>query len=282
MHIVHFLQLTSAGLLLAVSVPSQTDRFQPSEPLLVDTKADWQTQIAQVIALDEYLYNLDGGTAQAPNRGQGLRSTISSEGLVLEPRNGGVWRLRLNTASFGAKDDPKPLAVGQLQVSGNRVELARGPLIEWYVNDQRGIEHGWTLLDAPSKDAWIGLEISGMQLVISDDGLGGSYRTADGQVRVRMAGLRAWDADGLPVPARFEAGRDGAGVRVDLRGARLPVTVDPVLTGPAWLVESNQAGAALGFAVASAGDVNGDGISDVVVGVPNYDNGQNDEGRAYV
>ena len=34
--------------------------------------------------------------------------------------------------------------------------------------------------------------------------------------------------------------------------------------------------------VGTAGDVNGDGYADVIVGVPNYDEGQEDEGRAYV
>jgi len=34
--------------------------------------------------------------------------------------------------------------------------------------------------------------------------------------------------------------------------------------------------------VATAGDVNGDGYSDVIVGAEQYDNGEADEGRAFV
>jgi hypothetical protein len=49
-----------------------------------------------------------------------------------------------------------------------------------------------------------------------------------------------------------------------------------------WTAESNQASASFGWSVSTAGDVNGDGYSDVIVGSPNYDNGQTDEGRAYV
>ena len=46
--------------------------------------------------------------------------------------------------------------------------------------------------------------------------------------------------------------------------------------------EGDQDEAYLGWSVGSAGDVNGDGFSDVVVGAPNYDDGQTDEGRVTV
>jgi hypothetical protein len=51
---------------------------------------------------------------------------------------------------------------------------------------------------------------------------------------------------------------------------------------PAWSFESNLAGAELGSSVATAGDVDGDGYSDVIVGARELTNGQTEEGRAYV
>ena len=47
-------------------------------------------------------------------------------------------------------------------------------------------------------------------------------------------------------------------------------------------LESDDAGAALGYSVVSAGDVNGDGYADVIVGAPFYDDGEVDEGAAFV
>jgi hypothetical protein len=58
--------------------------------------------------------------------------------------------------------------------------------------------------------------------------------------------------------------------------------VDPVPTRSPWKVEGDQAGAFFGSSVGTAGDVNGDGYGDAIVGAYYYDNGQNDEGRAFV
>jgi hypothetical protein len=59
-------------------------------------------------------------------------------------------------------------------------------------------------------------------------------------------------------------------------------SADGLETTAAWRVESDLIGAFFGWSVASAGDVNGDGYSDVVVGAYHYDNGESHEGRAYV
>ena len=49
------------------------------------------------------------------------------------------------------------------------------------------------------------------------------------------------------------------------------------------VIESDQADALLGWSVSTAGDVNGDGFADIIVGAPTYyDIGEPSEGAAFV
>lgn len=59
-----------------------------------------------------------------------------------------------------------------------------------------------------------------------------------------------------------------------------PASAD--LAPGAWFPKGGQAGALFGSSVAPAGDVNRDGYGDVLVGAPGFDNGQADEGRAFL
>lgn len=53
-------------------------------------------------------------------------------------------------------------------------------------------------------------------------------------------------------------------------------------TTPAWIFESNQASAQLGFSVAGNCDFNKDGYKDVIIGANLFDNVQTNEGRVFV
>jgi hypothetical protein len=51
---------------------------------------------------------------------------------------------------------------------------------------------------------------------------------------------------------------------------------------PAWAAEGDQINAGYGTSVAFAGDTNGDGLSEILVGAPRFANGQDQEGRVWV
>jgi len=85
-------------------------------------------------------------------------------------------------------------------------------------------------------------------------------------------GLAVWDANGTPLKAWFklEEGSKALRIMVDDEHAVYPVTVDPVSTTVERQL-NNLGVSKFGRCASSAGDLNGDGYSDVVVGAP-FDN----------
>ncbi len=98
----------------------------------------------------------------------------------------------------------------------------------------------------------------------------------------RYSNLLVRDSLGAEVSARFEVGPGHIDIVLDDREAVYPLTVDPILTTAAWTQQSDQNNAQMGRSVAPAGDVNGDGFSDVIVGTWLWDNGQSNEGKASI
>jgi len=76
---------------------------------------------------------------------------------------------------------------------------------------------------------------------------------------------------------QYTAGESREGVAFVFRGD--PNGIDPA---PPWIGQINQANASFGQALATAGDVNGDGYSDIVIGAPAYDDAATDQGAAFV
>ena len=75
----------------------------------------------------------------------------------------------------------------------------------------------------------------------------------------------------------YDHGQTNEGVSVVYHGSAAGLALIP-----SWMGESNQADAYFGYSVGTAGDVNGDSFSDVIVGIPGYTNGQTSEGAVAV
>ncbi|MBK8283768.1 MAG: FG-GAP repeat protein [Ahniella sp.] len=155
-----------------------------------------------------------------------------------------------------------------------------------YAGDINGDGFGDILVGAPNFDATLSNE-GAMYLY-----LGGAIvdATADavlvgGQASAflgwTVAGAGDLNGDGFADIAGGAIGFDASGasngglVRVFFGGASFDTTPDANLL-------SGQTDGRMGSGLASAGDINGDGFSDLIVGANEFDNGQLNEGRVFI
>ena len=258
--------------------------------------AGWPAQAQAEIRQSEYRATvltearIDGAAhaVRAVNRAHNFRLTFTPEGVRVTPRTrtDPDWSWGLQLTGIGRAGDLRRPEAASVRVDGKRVELVRGRLTEWYVNDERGLEQGFTL-----EEPWPGADD---ELVVCMAVTGSlrpkmeaghraiGFAPPGGATVLRLGQLLARDATGRELPVRFGLADGGVEITVATTGARYPIVIDPLATAAAWTATVDKEGAYFGTSVAGAGDVNGDGYDDVIVGAPDFDNGLGGEGAVFV
>ena len=200
------------------------------------------------------------------------------------------WHWRYQFSSLARDAGSQRVGRATVSAQGSTITLEHsGGIKEWYKNAPSGIEQGFEIRERP-----LGTQAGELVLrgavetdlsLISGDATSLIFGRTD-EALVRYAELVVFDATGKTIPSRlsFEKGLGGGqlALHIDDSQATYPVTVDPVTSSPLWTKNGAAITNQFGFSVASAGDVNGDGFVDVVVGAPNYSNGLADEGAVYL
>jgi hypothetical protein len=275
---------------------------------------------------------------RASNRAHKLRAVFGSGGIRVtvenagpgSPRNSeagfhspqpaagdGQWEWGLALTGYGYEGSVRPVPAAEPAAGGNRIEYHRGqpqggqpqglPLLtEWYVNDEQGLEQGFTLYAPPTPYSVerrtfalpvpLVLEMAldtDLTPRLVDGGQAILFRNAGDKVVLRYASLYVTDATGRPLPAHFELTEQATASRftfyvshsthhvlrivVDDHNAVYPLTVDPLLTSPAAKLTASDGAAddGFGYAVAISGDT-------VVVGAHGDDDNGDDSGSAYI
>ena len=247
-------------------------------------EASWLARAQQHIREREYWASPSRDGLQAPNRAHNLRTYFGPEGARVHERTAAdsppLVEIRLQ--AIGRTEALEPVGPGEVTSEANRVEIQRDGLVEWYLNSPEGLEQGFTLEEKPPGDANLHLAIAfpGAEIALRGD----SVVLETAARRLRYGKLEVRDATGRVVPSRFApAGSASVHLVVEDADAIYPVTVDPLLSATAdSQLESDQSGANMAWSVAGAGDVNGDGLSDILVGAPFFDAGELFEGAAFV
>ena len=251
------------------------------------------------------------------NYAQGLSSFVSKDGWEIVPRPLTVdhkdlskhkqeltkkerdapawyWRYRFLAITRGAASTKR--AAPSIHDENTTVYLNYPNVVtEWYKNSKQGIEQGFEIKERPHTTNKGELVIVGdikTDLTVLNPNKDKIGFTKNGTEVFQYAGLKVVDASGKTLPSwlsyvatktKTKTKRsDELHIHIDDREALYPITVDPLASSPAWSAESNQVSAQFGYSVAGAGDVNGDGYTDALIGAYNYSNGASSEGRVYL
>ncbi len=219
----------------------------------------------------------DPKTLQARNRGQQWRTRFDGRGFVTQPDAGGwEWGLELQSYGFTGCEYNLSAKKPDVRTTGDRVTYDWDATIqEWFVNDKRGLEHGFTIRERPSiratgaagnsakapsslrsagalQDAIATTDNSRLTFTLAvrgslrpeveANGSGVRFVDAKGATVINYSGLKVWDADGRVLPSHFTAADTQhptvLTLSVDERDARYPLTIDP-LAQQAYLKASN-------------------------------------------
>lgn len=193
-----------------------------------------------------------GGGFTADNPRHGFSISFSPIAPTISSAEG-KFSFTLNTYGRGSRLLSPPSA--QLTAHGNRIEYLRGPVTEWYVNDIRGLEQGFTLAAPPSGDGHVTLtmQVQG-DLAPALESPGVLILTRNGSPVLRYGGLQAWDSNGRTLLTGLSSKGNSVTLEVDDAGAQYPLTVDPVFEQARLFPTTQVLNAYFGASVAMSGD----------------------------
>lgn len=217
-------------------------------------------------------FRLVDGFAHAVNPGQGFVADLAPDAALrlvsgLEPG----WEVSLKLGAMGRPGAmlPAPVVVSGPRVSDDSALFVRAGIEEWYRNGLLGIEQGFVLAQAPaaagSCEGLPGIARDPVVLEIEVDGMSPATTERAGILSLRRmdggglfyGGLAAWDADGRDLHSWLDVRESSILITVDDRGARYPITIDPLVWVDDQKLTQEGTGTAndqLGLSVAVSGD----------------------------
>jgi len=282
-----FLLLGTLGLI----PPVEADGESGQEGL----SPQWTAEVQAEIATREYLISWaetpgDGGPPcyQAPNRSQNLRFHFRNDGEISiidrteVPRQ---WAVRIMPEKAGRKLSGHELDKPLFQLDGNEAIYRYRGVSLTFSNRPEGLVQEIRFERKPDAPGLLEFEESIDGASIHRNTLGNLEIEAGGNRVLEIRALEAVDAEGRNLSLSLSASRNGQSLvfSVDDTEALFPLTVKAMIALPTaadWTILGEAENINLGFSVASAGDINGDGLSDVVIGSPNFDcNGYTNAGE---
>ncbi len=217
-----------------------------------------RASISAALGAQEPVYHFQDapGGFRSKNPIQHLGIGVARTGVLLRARS---LELGLSLRAVGYGSSLSAVSTVRPSASSNRVAYAHAGISEWYVNGPLGLEQGFTLTHPPLQGAG-----GPLTLAIAVSGNARASLAADGQSAqftgphggsLRYGGLSVRDASGRVLHSWLALDGRELLLRVDARGARFPLRVDPVVQGPeAKLSPPATEGEGTGLGVALSAD----------------------------
>lgn len=253
---------------LAVAIVTHLPALTAAAPAAPPAAQASSAGLSRLQSLPLQAQSVISSTVAASNRSFFARRTASGWGL----RSGGGV-----SADFRTGEPTLRLAGGQtlsLSLVGapvtsvaahdNRVTLTRGGGVrEWYAAGPFGVEQGFTLAHRPGgttgSELTLALSVNG-SLRARAAGADIDFLGSQGDIAARYGGLSATDATGRHLPSALSVKDGRVVISVNDRGARYPLTIDPLVQQGGKLtgndLQTNGSGSTFGDAVAISADGN--------------------------
>ena len=124
---------------------------------------DALARVQQRIAEREYRASENESGLQAPNRAHNLRTYFEKSGIRVHDRiaGGSPQLFGMSLSGVGRGNTVAGAASGgDVVADGNRVEIRRPGLVEWYVNSPAGLEQGFTIERRPDGEGLLAVELT--------------------------------------------------------------------------------------------------------------------------
>ncbi|MFI5172727.1 MAG: FG-GAP-like repeat-containing protein, partial [Chitinophagales bacterium] len=284
-----FISAISVVFALSFLFTSHPSVYPIGEPLKNESNGATITEI--IGAIEEKQYEINERPAdnilQSVNPASQMEIFYHADGFKIKSQSAQLreWAIEMNIRGIYRNDDLiKPVSArANHSLNKNQIIFHHPDLDIQYINLSAGMRQNFIIhkkIEGVGELKFV-MDINSNELIFACDGDKLSANQ-NGILKYTYSDLKVWDAEHQPLNAQMELKDNVLALVVDDANAVYPITIDPVSATPDATLQSNQANAKLGGSVASAGDVNGDGYDDIIVGASTYTNGQTEEGVTFI
>ncbi|MCX6162123.1 MAG: FG-GAP-like repeat-containing protein [Ignavibacteriae bacterium] len=264
---------------------------------------NWLANVKTQIEKDEYdfCFEKTQDVYSAFNRKNNLRFTFSDDGFRAEPGMTKIPQYDFKSPVYEKSEeyteipywtaDIKVSGIGRsggdyferfegknLSVKDSTAFIEDENLKITYLNNESGMRQDFILKTRPAGEGNVILKLNietKEKINVSEDGLS-VFNAVSNDPLFSYKNLKIWDKNNNKLRGKFvkvpdiKSGITTVDLTIDDTGAEYPLTIDPLLSAPNynWKVIGGNIDDEFGLSVSTAGDVNGDGYSDVIIGAP--------------